>query len=290
MYILLVIFGIIFIIFFGLFFNIRNKRQILRRVYSKLSNSDKQVFHVVRATERRAAPTLQNILTIFYNINKVQIQTEQLLQRLYRLENQGLVKMTISYLEGHPVQICTSLYSEQLFSKLISKRYKLVTSIFLPLSIITSIICYYLLQFLDLIVHGDLYEFGLVFSYEWANQYWNFTGSIRTYIFITLFLLTLSLFLTVVNFRSFKKVIKIIICTFFMVGLFFVSYSAFLLYRLDFLVNYDLYNYGLQFSYNWIEPYWIYLSLLYILFGLSIVAIILCFIFCSFSKLYNHNN
>jgi len=39
--------------------------------------------------------------------------------------------------------------------------------------IILSIFLYFcLLSRIDFIVHGDLYHYGLQFSYEWANEYW----------------------------------------------------------------------------------------------------------------------
>ena len=272
------------------FVNYQRKKKILEQVYRKLSDSDKQVFHVARATEKRSISTLQNIVSVFYNINGQRIETNELLQRLYRLEKVGLVNVSITSLNGEAVQICKVLYTDYSIAGLISKNYRLISGIFLPLSIISLSICYYLLQFIDLIVHGDLYGYGLVFSYEWANQYWNLTASIRSSLNIMFFLLLISLVLTVINFRNFKKVLKITICSIFGVGIVPVAYSVFLLSRLDFIVNNDLYNFGLQFSYLWSETYWAYLSLLYILFGLSIVAILVCFVFlCIYSKPINKN-
>jgi len=41
------------------------------------------------------------------------------------------------------------------------------------LGVTLSIFFYFcLLSRIDFIVHGDLYHYGLRFSYEWANQYW----------------------------------------------------------------------------------------------------------------------
>ena len=41
------------------------------------------------------------------------------------------------------------------------------------LGVTLSIFLYFcLLSRIDFIVHGDLYRYGLQFSYEWANQYW----------------------------------------------------------------------------------------------------------------------
>ena len=275
---------ILLLVFFGLYITNRKKRHVLKRIYRKLSDSDKQVFHVIRATEKQTVPTFQNILSFFSNINGIQITTEKLLQHLYRLESIDLVKITVSNLKGNPVQICKSLYSDYSLSAFISKRYTLFSSLFLPLSIISLTLCYFLLQFVDLIVHGDLYGYGLVFSYDWAHDYWNLTSSIRSYLIVVLLLLGISLVLTVANFRSFKKVLKIVICSLFTLGIIVVSYSVFLLSKLDFIVNHDLYTFGLQFSYQWGETYWIYIGLIYFLFGLSIIAILVCFIFCIYSK------
>ena len=39
-------------------------------------------------------------------------------------------------------------------------------------SVVIAVIAYFLLTQIDLIVHGQLYDFGLIFSPEWANSYW----------------------------------------------------------------------------------------------------------------------
>ena len=282
--------SILFFVIFALFFNYQRKKKILEQVYQKLSDSDKQVFQVARATEKKSKSTLQNIVSFFHTINGQRIEPNQLLQRLYRLETVGLVTVSITSLNGEVVQICKVLYDDYSITDLISKNYKLISGIFLPLSIISLSICYYLLQFIDLIVHGDLYGYGLVFSYDWANQYWNITATIRSSMNIMFFLLAISLVLTVINFHNFKKVLKITLCSIFIVGIIPVAYSVFLLSRLDFIVTSDLYIFGLQYASLWAEKYWMFLSLLYILLGLSIGAILVCFIFCIFSQPINKIN
>ncbi len=291
-YLYLIIFFciIFFIAIFIFYFLYRRKKQVFEQIYRKLSDSDKQVFHVIRATEKRSLPTIQNIVSVFFNINGNKIGTDQLLQRLYRLENLGLVNISITTREGKDVQICNSLHADRSVADLISNRYKLFLGIFLPLSIISLSVCYYLLQFVDLVVHGDLYGYGLVFSYEWANQYWNITALIRSSLNVVLFILGISLILTITNFRVFKKILKITSCVLFIVGTAFVSYSIFLLSQLDFIVNHDLYTFGLTFSYQWADKYWFYLGLLYILFLLSLVFLLICFIFCIFSKAVKKSN
>ena len=163
----------------------------------------------------------------------------------------------------------------------------------IPLSLISTalvIFCYYLLQVLDSIVHGDLYGYGLVFSYEWANQYWNITALMRSSLSVALLLLGVSAIFTLINFYSYKKGLKIVNCIFFIVAIILVSYSVFLLSELDYIVNYDLYYFGLQFSYQWAEKYWTYIALGYSLLGISIVANLVCFIFCIYSKPNRKNN
>lgn len=39
-------------------------------------------------------------------------------------------------------------------------------------ALIAAITVAYLLTIIDSIVHGQLYQFGLSFSYDWANPYW----------------------------------------------------------------------------------------------------------------------
>jgi hypothetical protein len=68
------------------------------------------------------------------------------------------------------------------------------------------------------------------------------------------------------------------------------SYSIFLLSNLDYIVNSDLYNFGLRFSYQWAEPYWTNIGLLYNLLGINVGLIFICLIFCAYSKPTRINN
>ncbi len=145
----------------------------------------------------------------------------------------------------------------------------------IPLSLISTalvIFCYYLLQVLDSIVHGDLYGYGLVFSYEWANQYWNLIGSIRTSILLYLLLIIITIVFIIILIISSNIVIKSISFILFLARIFIIIFSMFFLLRLDFLVNNTLYNYGLQFSYDWAGPY---STNLVLLFGSFLAVIII---------------
>jgi hypothetical protein len=280
----LIVIGLVFLLVIGIYIRKRRKRLILGQIYLKLSDFDKQLFHAIRATENQTKPTLKNLASVFYSIDGIKIENKRLLQHLYRLENVGLVNVSVTNWKGEPVQVCKSLYSDHPISEFIFKRYRLFLGLFLPISIVGISLCYYLLQFVDLIVHGDLYEYGLVFSYEWANQYWNLTASIRTFYYITLVLMFLTLIFTLANFRNFRNSLKMTSGVFFIITISSIFYTIFLLLQLDFLINYDLYNYGLSFTYLWAERYWTFTGLIFILSGLSIVASIICFIFSVFAK------
>jgi len=64
-----------------------------------------------------------------------------------------------------------------------------------------------------------------------------------------------------------KSVLRLII----VFSFFSSAFGLFLLYKLDYLVHGDLYNYGLQFSYNWILPMWTFERLLGFCFILPVV-------------------
>ena len=143
---------------------------------------------------------------------------------------------------------------------------------FLILSASLVGICYYLLQFIDLIVHGDLYGYGLVFSYEWANRYWNITTLMRDSILISILLSTIAIFFMVFQITRPKNFMKPLISSLIAINIFLIAFSLFSLISLDVIVNTSLYDYGLQFSYDWSGPYWNYLA---IIFGLLISTIMI---------------
>ena len=60
-----------------------------------------------------------------------------------------------------------------------------------------------------------------------------------------------------------------------------------LLHNIDQIVHGDLYNFGLQFSNDWAEPYWIYLRLNYIILGFPIALSILSIAILMITKKQN---
>ena len=145
----------------------------------------------------------------------------------------------------------------------------------IPFSIISISlvsVCYFLLQFVDLIVHGDLYGYGLVFSYEWANQYWNYSTLLRDSILFSILILVTVVILIIIQILTNKNLIKSVISILIGISIFFIFFSLFSLIRLDFIVNNSLYDYGLQFSYEWTQPYW---NNIVLIFGLCLAAILI---------------
>ena len=131
---------------------------------------------------------------------------------------------------------------------------------------------FFFTSFLDKIVHGDLYRYGLQFSYEWAVQYWTYSRLMRISIEIAMFVTGVSMALILVQVRTRRSHLKFLIGPLLVFGTFMIGFSAFLFNRLDLVVHGDLYRYGLQFSYEWAGQYWTYADLMLGLFGLAIAT------------------
>jgi len=115
---------------------------------------------------------------------------------------------------------------------------------------------------LDHIVHTNLYRYGLQFNYEWAGQYWMYSGLVLSSFAITQSLTAVSVVSVIVNARTHGASSRFFCYLLLLVGTVTSIFSALLLTRLDYIVNNDLYRYGLQFSYEWAANYWLYARLL----------------------------
>jgi len=123
---------------------------------------------------------------------------------------------------------------------------------------------------LDLIVHGDLYRYGLQFNYEWAEYYWTYSSLMRDSLAIAIIAAGFSIVLVVVQARTRVSYYKFLSCALLAFGTFMIGFAAFFFNRLDLVVHGDLYRYGLQFSYEWAEQYWTYSRLLLGLLGMTL--------------------
>ncbi len=139
---------------------------------------------------------------------------------------------------------------------------------------------------IDKIVHGDLYSYGLKFSYEWAEQYWTNSHLIINCLLISILLTAIALISILLYSKTQKTTSKIIAYTIFHVflisGTTIMIFSLYPFSRLDYIIHHDLYSYGLKFSYEWAANYWIYarlmLSLISFASAITVISIVLVFV------------
>ena len=122
---------------------------------------------------------------------------------------------------------------------------------------------------LDSIIHGDLYSYGLQFSYEWAEQYWSYSRLILGSLAITMLVTGISIAFILIRTRTRKTYSEFLSFLFLVAATVMTGLSIFLFSRLDYIVHFDLYSYGLQFSYEWAVQYWTYARLMLGLLGFS---------------------
>ncbi len=136
---------------------------------------------------------------------------------------------------------------------------------------------------IDRIVNSDIYKFGLQFNHEWAEQYWTYSWMIISSNIIAILLIGISIVSFLIfaqtqnNSSRYACYLLLIIATALSI------LSALLVTRLDYIVNHDLYLFGLQFSYEWATNYWTYINLLFLLFGLSNTTILISIFLILFS-------
>ena len=109
---------------------------------------------------------------------------------------------------------------------------------------------------LDSIIHGDLYRYGLNFSTVWATNYW-MSNLIVIATLIGSIILTLS---SLVPFYKFSKDCGdssrwgCLACP--VIASSFAAVSLLYVFDIDSIVHGTLYQYGLQFSEEWVGSYW----------------------------------
>jgi len=110
---------------------------------------------------------------------------------------------------------------------------------------------------LDQVVHGDLYRYGLLFNYQWAGQYWTYSRLMMSSLTVAVVVIGVLAMSTLVHVHMSKNDLpKSDSFLLLVVGIVMTLLSAFFFSRLNYVVQNDLYNYGLQFSYEWADRYW----------------------------------
>jgi hypothetical protein len=119
-----------------------------------------------------------------------------------------------------------------------------------------NVISLFLFSKIDGLVNGDLYGYGLQFSYDWASRYWTYSLQLNVLVIIATVSIVVSLASMLLYTRTGEK--SLIYACYLLLAFTTVLqvFSVFSFNLIDHLVHSDLYNYGLQFSTEWATPYW----------------------------------
>ena len=107
----------------------------------------------------------------------------------------------------------------------------------------------------ETIVHVDLYSFGLVFDPVWADQYWAISGLYQYSLILAVLFIGSSIAVFLNYFRRRRPRVGSVCSMLLILGAVFSILSTFFFSKLDFIVNNDLYSYGLDFSEQWYSVY-----------------------------------
>jgi signal peptidase len=126
---------------------------------------------------------------------------------------------------------------------------------------------------LDTIVHGDLYDYGLILSDEWAAQYWSASALFRIMIEIAIVLSGIGLATFYIYNKNGNKLYRwaSIVLSFAIAVL--ASLSLFVFLRLDWIVHNTLYDFSLKFNLAWANTYWTYAKGILFLMGFASVLV-----------------
>lgn len=155
----------------------------------------------------------------------------------------------------------------------------------LAITVIIPILSIFFFFQLEHIIHNNLYDYGLIFSNNWADLY-------QLYAYLHMISQTLSWFFfggSIVSFLGYnsQKTKRWRSACIFLLALGIVSslLNFVIYYRLDSLVNHDLYFYGLHFDIEWYSNYIITIRIEFLLTGLlSIFALTTATLFYSSTR------
>jgi hypothetical protein len=151
------------------------------------------------------------------------------------------------------------------------------TLLILLFAVVLNVAVFVLLEHLNTFVHGDMYDYGLVFSYEWAEGVWHYNLSCWTFIIgataLTVFAmvphymidteLVPSYFLVIIGF-----LLPALACVYEGLSIFYLS-------QIDFIVRNSFFGFGIPSSFDWSVTYDPIIGAAYSLMTISIVALII---------------
>jgi hypothetical protein len=136
-----------------------------------------------------------------------------------------------------------------------------VTAAALSLSISCSVLSFLALNSMNInLVHSQLYSYGLTFSLQWANPYWQTLNFTFTAIAATVLFAVLALSTLAAAIKQGSSRIQRLSASFSVLTLIASVCSLALFVLLGDLVNGRLYSFGLQFSSGWFNAYQLYFA------------------------------
>lgn len=122
---------------------------------------------------------------------------------------------------------------------------------------------FFFFEKMESIVHGDLYYYGLIFSYEWVNSYWANSHMYMYSLELATILFGISIVFFLFHMRNRKDTLSSYICSLLLVvGAGMSFFSIYIFFRLNYIVNHDLYSYGLIFSDKWFADFSLYTEIM----------------------------
>lgn len=150
----------------------------------------------------------------------------------------------------------------------ISSKMKIIPILLLAIIVIIVFTLFFFTR-IDTIVHSELYKYYLQFDLEWASQYWAYSRLLTGSLTIIILLTGTSVAVLIFHIRTRSTTLRFALYLFLVMEMALTFFSVFLLNRLDYIINNDLYLYGLQFSPEWATPYQTYIWVSFALFGLA---------------------
>ena len=130
--------------------------------------------------------------------------------------------------------------------------------VFLFVALSLYVFAFFLFFGLDVLVNGDLYNYGLMYSDGWAIKYWSNSYLFRTILCTAIAMLAAGLVAYFLISKSKSKFYKAIPASLFYVSVLLAGYSLVFVSNLDFIVMNTLFDYSLNSSFDWVNSYWFY--------------------------------
>jgi hypothetical protein len=138
---------------------------------------------------------------------------------------------------------------------IIQYKPKIIMTLAVAALVTTGFSCFFFFR-IDNIVNVDLYNFGLTFSNNWANKYWENSQLYLYSASLIAILFSSSILFFLFFHRNQKKIIWRSICTLLLaMGAGLSILNIYIFFQITSIVNLDLYAYGLTFNAQWYGNY-----------------------------------